>query len=63
MTKHNMPVCVCSVMTNSSQPQWPAAHQAPLSMTFSKQDTGAGGHFILQGIFPAYAGIEPESLA
>ena len=28
------------------------AYQAPLSMGFSKQDTG-GGYFLLQGIFPA----------
>ena len=27
-------------------------HQAPLSMEFSRQDTGVGCHFLLQGIFP-----------
>ena len=28
-----------------------AAHQAPLSMEFSRQNTGVGCHFLLQGIF------------
>ena len=31
---------------------WTVAHQAPLSMGFSKQDTGGGCHGLLQGIFP-----------
>ena len=31
---------------------WTVAHQAPLSMGFSRQDTGMGCHAILQGIFP-----------
>ena len=35
----------------------PMACQAPLSMGFSKQDTG-GGYFLLQGIFPAQ-GLNP----
>ena len=30
---------------------WTIAHQAPLSMGFSKQNTGGGCHFLLQGIF------------
>ena len=30
---------------------WSVAGQAPLSMEFSRQDTGVGGHFLLQGIF------------
>ena len=33
-------------------PPWAAACQAPLSMEFSRQSTGVGGHFLLQGIFP-----------
>ena len=28
------------------------ARQAPLSMGFSRQNTGVGSHFLLQGIFP-----------
>ena len=31
---------------------WTVAHQTPLSMGFSKQDTGVGCHFLLQRIFP-----------
>ena len=28
-----------------------SSHQAPLSMGFSRQDTGVGCYFLLQGIF------------
>ena len=31
---------------------WTAAHQAPLSTWFSRQDYWSGNHFLLQGIFP-----------
>ena len=31
---------------------WTVAHQAPPPMGFSRQDTGVGCHFLLQGIFP-----------
>ena len=31
---------------------WTAARQAPPSMEFSRQDTGVGCHFLLQGIIP-----------
>ena len=31
---------------------WNAAHQAPLSVGFSRQKRGVGCHFLLQGIFP-----------
>ena len=31
---------------------WTAVHRAPLSMGFSRQDTGVGCHFLLQEIFP-----------
>ena len=31
---------------------WTIAHQAPLSTGFSRQETGAGCHLVLQGIFP-----------
>ena len=40
----------CSVMSDSAIP-WTVAHQAPLSMGLSRQDTGVGSHFLLQGIF------------
>ena len=30
---------------------WTVAHQAPLSMGFSRQDAGVGRHALLQGIF------------
>ena len=30
---------------------WTVAHQAPLSMGFSRQDTGVGCHALFQGIF------------
>ena len=31
---------------------WTLAYQAPLSTGFSRQGTGVGCHFLLQGIFP-----------
>ena len=31
---------------------WTVAHQAPLSMGFTRQDTGVGFHALLQEIFP-----------
>ena len=33
---------------------WTVAHQDPLSMGFSRQETGVGCHFLLQGIFPIH---------
>ena len=39
------------VMFNSLATLWTVAHQAPLSMGFSSQNTGVGCHFLLQGIF------------
>ena len=38
---------------------WTVAYQGPPSMQFSRQDTGVGCHFLLQGIFPTQ-GIEPR---
>ena len=32
---------------------WAVACQPPLSMGFSRQETGVGCHFLLQGIFPS----------
>ena len=30
---------------------WTVAHEAPLSMGFSRQETGVGAYALLQGIF------------
>ena len=38
-------------MFNSLTP-WTVALQAPLSMGFSRKNSGVGYHAILQGIFP-----------
>ena len=35
------------------------AHQAPLSMGFSRQEFGVRCHFLLQGIFPTQRKINP----
>ena len=40
----------CSV-TKSCLTPWTVAHQAPLSWDFPGKNTGAGCHFLLQGIF------------
>ena len=32
---------------------WTIVHQAPLSMGFSRQNTGVGSHFLFQRTFPA----------
>ena len=32
--------------------QWTIAHQAPLSMEFSRQEYWSDCHYLLQGIFP-----------
>ena len=40
---------------------WTAAHQAPLSMGFSKQEYWSGCHALLQGIFPTQ-GSNPHLL-
>ena len=46
--------CVCSVISVMSDfvTLWTAAHQAPLSMGFSRQEYCTGCHALLQGIFP-----------
>ena len=41
---------------------WTIASQAPLSMEFSRQNTGVGCHSLLQAIFPT-PGIKPRSPA
>ena len=40
---------------------WTVALQAPLSMAFSRQDTGVGSHVLLQGMFPTQ-GLNPSLL-
>ena len=47
-------LCVCQVALSCPtlcNAMGCAAHQAPLSMGFPRQDTGVGCHFLLQGIF------------
>ena len=38
---------------------WDAARQTSLSMEFSRQESGVGCHFLLQGIFPTQ-GLNPS---
>ena len=50
----SVPVCVCVVShsaVSDSVPPSTVACQSPLSKEFSSKNTGAGYHFILQGIF------------
>ena len=52
---------VCSVMSNSLQPHGlTVAHQAPLSMEFSRQEDWSGFPFPFPGDLPD-PGIEPVS--
>ena len=45
-------VCIsCLVMFRLFVTTWTIAHQTPLFMEFSRQETGVGCHFLLQGIF------------
>ena len=44
-------MCVCSVMSNSATP-WTIAHQAPLSMGFSRQEYWGGLSFSAPGYLP-----------
>ena len=51
------PLLLVCVLSHFSHVQlfgtlWIVAHQASLSMGFSRQNTGVGCHFFLQGIFP-----------
>ena len=45
-------MCVRSVMSDSLQPPWTAAHQAPLSMEFSRQEYSSGLQFLPPGDLP-----------
>ena len=51
---------MCSVMSNSLRPHVTAAHQAPLSVGFSRQEYWSGLPFPLPGDLPD-PGIEPPS--
>ena len=58
-------VPVCAVLSRFSRVRlfatlWTVARQAPLSMRFSRQNTGVGCHAPLQGMF--LSEIEPTSL-
>ena len=46
---------------SDSATSWMIAHQAPLSMGFSRQDTGVGCCALLQGILPTQ-GLSPHLL-
>ena len=45
-------VCVCARVRVLSHVQLFVVYPTPLSMGCSRQDTGVGCHFLLQGIFP-----------
>ena len=51
-------VCMCSVMSNSFAAAWTVAHQAPLSVEFSRQENWSGLSFPSPGYLPN-PGIEP----
>ena len=53
--------CACSVMSNPFATPWTAAHQASLSMEFSRQDHWSWLPFPLLGDLPN-PGIKPRSL-
>ena len=51
-----------SVMSSSFVTPWTVAHQAPLSMVFSRQEHwSVCGHFLLQGLFLTQ-GLQADSL-
>ena len=45
-------VCLVTQLSDSFATHWIVAHQSPQSMGFPGKKTGAGCHFLLQGIFP-----------
>ena len=53
---------VCSVVSDSLRPPQTVAHQAPLSMEFSRQENWSGLPFPSPGDLPN-PGIEPAPLA
>ena len=52
---------LCSVMSNSLRPPWTVAHQAPLSMKFSRQEYWSKQPFPYPGDLPDWW-TEPKSL-
>ena len=54
-------MCVCSVVSNSFATAWTAAHQAPLSMGFPRQEYWSRLLFPFPGDF-SHTGIKPVSL-
>ena len=44
--------CLVAKLCPTIATPWTVAHQAPLSMDFPGKNTGVGGHFLLQWIFP-----------
>ena len=57
-----IPPCVCSVSSDSSVTLWTAAHQAPLSLGFIRQEYCSDLSFPSPGDLPD-SGIKPESPA
>ena len=59
--KASAPVCMlsCFICAQLFVTLWTIAHEASLSMGFSRQDTGVGCHALLQGIFLTQ-GLEPD---
>ena len=63
-TREAQDILMCALSLSRVQlfvTPWTAAHQAPLSMGFSRQNTGVGCHFLFQGNLPD-PGIKPKSL-
>ena len=59
--RHHVCVCMLSHVCLFATP-WTVAHQAPLCMGLSQQDTGMGCHFLFQGIFLTL-GLNPYLLS
>ena len=55
-------ICVHSVVSDSFATPWTAAHQASLSLEFSRHEYWSGLPFPTPGALPN-PGIEPESLS
>ena len=57
-SSRSVPVCMCSVMSNSLQPQGLSPTRLLCSWDFSGKNTRVGCCFLLQGIFPTQ-GLNP----
>ena len=58
--------CVCAQSLNHVWlfvTPWSVAHQASLSMRFSKQEYRVSCHFLLQGIFPSQGANHPSPVS